>query len=731
MMFKNYLHSNKIFISLTLILFFTTLISSQDNLENLDNLDTCDSTKGTCNQKSTRKTSSEAKNTNSGKNQFKYIEYFVNQTSPPKDKSSPNFNLFNSSNYFDFSINDNVIKFVEKHGIITFPHPKFKNKLQGNFLHFMHLTYEKKLPVYFTTDQILYPYIEITREITYDIIENVFYPIYKEFLKNIINYGNKNNYDKDIILFFCIGEKFLEDAENYGSKNENEKLCNNIIKDIFKITKEDEKNNYIYSLNLMGNKREINKSNFDKINKKGLKGNIVSVQISNSLKYFQDFIFDANTELYNIYQIGKIISDADEKTTYNKIKKFIHYLYNEDGFLMNPLEIYKYLKNKNLNTKELINNFKDTKEFIKKNTDTFSFLSEFNSQNKINLFSYSTVLEDWVNIQLINYKKKRFFSSVHEFFDIIHDGEFMQKEIFNRYKNLKPSQIHELFKFRDGINMEKEFNETKKLIDDSYKNEASKWKNSYEYSFDYLLNILGKNSTSTHDLNTMIKNYYTIIGSYTHFKKDILLFKQYTNITGHAKNGWFPDIFFENNTYFYNEIKNITLIFEDAMYKIINSSKNKTLKNRFKEILKNKIEKLIKSYDNILKIIEMQNKNIDNDEKRKLIHDIFYYDRLERKYRGWYVELFRNKEGMLNFDLEIYGFNYCIANPIQNLNFEGVLSHTAMNFPEFGLISVGNGKDVKNKKLYIFSTYAGNEYPRVWEPKIDFSGLQNLLMSRK
>ena len=60
-----------------------------------------------------------------------------------------------------------------------------------------------------------------------------------------------------------------------------------------------------------------------------------------------------------------------------------------------------------------------------------------------------------------------------------------------------------MIKFRDGINMEKEFNETKEIIDKSLINEYNKWENSYENSFNYLLNIIGHSKDEFYDINNI------------------------------------------------------------------------------------------------------------------------------------------------------------------------------------------------------------------------------------
>ena len=112
------------------------------------------------------------------------------------------------------SINKKILKFIRDNGVVPYPLYRFKEKQQGNFLHFMHLAYQKKLPIYFTIDQIIYPYIEQTKQLNYDITEIVFNPVYNAFLKDIVSYGTKANYNKGIVLYFSLALKFLAFDEN-------------------------------------------------------------------------------------------------------------------------------------------------------------------------------------------------------------------------------------------------------------------------------------------------------------------------------------------------------------------------------------------------------------------------------------------------------------------------------------------------------------------------------------
>ena len=674
---------------------------------------------------------------------LKYSDYFLKQ--PVITKENINTSNYNSSKFLDLSINTNILNYIRDHGVIPYPHKRFKEKQQGNFLHFMHLAYEKKLPVYFTIDQIIYPYIEITKQLIFDLNEFVFFPIYKSFLDNIVDYGLNSNYNKGITLFFSLSLKFLyygdynrvlnKKVENLDEFIKIEKISDTIINDILDRSEND--TNILYNFTLFGLKRSINKFNFVKINKNFKKGNIISQKITNSLRFFQEFVFDASKELYNIYLIGKIIEESGQEKLYYKIKKYVQYLFNEDEENMDPVEIYHYIndnyKGKDKSEEEINELYEKIKKELNKPKklkflEKIDFIGEVEKKlfyeeknKKISLFSYSSIIEDWVNNKMINFEKGRIFPSVVEFIDIAYDGKMARSTLEKRF-NAK-EVYDKMFLFRDGIDMTKELNQSKKLIEKSLKEEKKNWMNSYENSFNYLLNLIGQ-SANEKDRNSLIKSFNTILGSYIHFKEDILLIQQYSNIT-YAKNGQIPDIHFENNTKFYNGIKELTSKYREEIINMIECLDNKEYKEKVIGIVDFKLDKIFKACDKILDILN-NNKTKSSD----ILSEMFFYDRRMGEYRGWYVDLFRNNNNNPVFNLDIYAYNFYIAHPIKQIEFEGVIVYEAMNYPEIGLIAIDN-EDKKSKKLYLFSSYTGNEYPHPYIEKVDFKGLQESIISRK
>ena len=665
-----------------------------------------------------------------------YSNLFLNQ---PLSLTRNETSSEETSTFFDFRINRKISRFVEENGLAPYPRERFIGKQQGNFLHFIHLVYQKKLPLFFSVDQILYPYIEITKELQRRIMEQGLYDVIYNFLKNIIDYGKKEKYENGIILYFSIALKFLSRDE----KVYRDDVCEKLVKKLLSIDKN--ATSSLYNFTLLNNSRKIDKLNFIQIYPI-LKGNDNLESISDCFRFLQNFEFILEKELYNIYRVGNLIYKSGQEKNYREIKKFIKYIFNEEENVMNPLDIYLFIEKNYKNeskTNVTINNlYKEIKDKIIKNT-TLKFMSNYTFINKkeeedfykernshVSLFSYSYTLDEYINYKLLNFQRLRFYPSYFEYCDIVHHGKIMRQTVFDRYHGKNTSSTGKLFKFRDGIDVEDEFNYTKTATKKSMIEENDLWIDSYENSFNYLLNIVGHGYKKFKNIDDIkIKTFNTLVGGFTHFKKDILLFEQYTNIT-YCKDGEIIDIYFDPQKKFYEEIQKVSLVFQNHMLDLINCIKNDTLKNKLEHYVQRKMKRLFISYENILKGIDLQEKKIENDERKNIKDTMFYYDKNKKKYQGWYVDLYKNQTGKINYALKMYAHNFFMARPISQVDFRGIIIYTSMNYPEFGLIGVEENPN-EPKKLYIFSAYTGNEYPHAWTDNVNYDGLKRLILTRR
>ena len=430
-----------------IILFFIFFSTSQIYCNNNEKTETCDSSTGTCNNPTTDSQQKSFINEKGeqiiiyDKQKTLYSNTFIHQ--PYYISKNNSEEVFQ---HFDFRINKKMLQYLNKDGMITYPRERFIGKTQGNFLHFMHLAYSKKLPMYFDVDQILYPYIDITQNLLIQVLKKGLYEIMKEFLINIINYGKKEKYEQGILLYFSIALKFLDRKEKNNLVHDD--VCENMVDNLLTIGKGD--TNTFYNFTLMNHVRSIDKLSFEQRHNL-FKGDDKLESLSNTFRFFQNFFFNLENELYTVYKIGNLITKSGQDLTYKKIKNFMIYIFSQHDYVLNPVDIYAFI-NTNYKNYTMSNDtanilYQKIKQDLLINKTYFDFMGNNTFMNKeekevfdkeknthINLFSYPFLLEEYISYKLLDYDKFRYYSSFFEFADIVHHGKLMEEIIYSRYK---------------------------------------------------------------------------------------------------------------------------------------------------------------------------------------------------------------------------------------------------------------------------------------------------------
>ena len=683
---------------------------------------------------------------------LQYTDNFLSQ--PKYNSSNP---LHNNSHYFDLSTNDQILKLLKQHKIIPYPKRRFISRSQGNFLHFLHLAYTKNLPIYFTVDQMLYPYIENTYFFNMDYIETIYSNLLKLLYNNILSHCNHLKYDKDILLYFSIGLSMLDENNiNLYNKDKCKEIRNFLFAEI-PITNDTNQNNtdnglslLMYNLRLGGINHTINRLTFIPITS-FWKASLIIRNVFNSIKWFTNIKFNIQNELSFIYNIGKAISESGQSKLYLHIKSIYKYLFNEEQTSLNPLEIYNIIKQLNLQDK-LNNDIETVYKTIQPQLKTIPNLSFMNNYtfstnysqihfenerfNHTSLFYDQFKLETWINSKLISPPKGRLFPSFFEFADIALNGTLMRELIQKRYEG-NATYAGKLYRYRDGVDMNLEFNSTHDIIINSYKNETSKWLNTYHNSFNYLLWTIGRIRNKDDNTNFQMKQFNTLMGAFIHFNHDIHLIEQYTDTkpSKETYTGKISDIYFEENIPFYENLINITRIYKQTLNNSINYAKtflefNATYVNDIAKALNIYTSSIIENSEYIIKEIQSQFGYLEYKTNSTLKDKMFYYDNNTHQYKGWYMNMFpgRNEDNLFKFDL--YVTNYYSSRPISRIKFPGVVSYIAMNYIEMGMVMKEDIRSKENKVL-MYAGYAGNEYPHGWSDEISFDGLKRLLVSRK
>lgn len=645
-------------------------------------------------------------------------------------KDSPELN---SSDYLDFRINKKVIEYLKNETIIPYPRFRFVGRQTGNFLHFMYQAYIKKLPVFFTVDQMLYPFIVKTKDIIHFFLEEAYALKLELIFTKMIRHANEENYDKEIIKYISIGLMLLNKHNPEIQNMEDIKL----IKDELLNLNNETNDTLYYNFTLFGKVREINKNNILGVSPIFQNSNI-SKQIGHCLRFFQNIIFDLETDLDIVYQIGKLIKEAKQEENYKKLKKISRYLFNEEETVFNPLNIYLHINSNYPNItklsdiKNLYPKIKD--EIILKTELNFMSLYEFvndeakerfyhQRNTKTSLFSYSFSLEEWVNYRLVDIKRARLYSSFFEFIDVSYHSDVMRNLTYKRYNGDNDTE-GKLYKYRDGINMTEKLLETKKLIEESMENHRDLWENTYENSFHYLLNLYGHERKENENIKNMkIKTFNSLVGAYSHFKQETFLFLQKVNITK-ISNGTIPDIYFEERKDIYEEMINILEKFKSKIFEFVPSDATK-----FTEKIAKEIQTLTDNCQLIIYAINSQESEIKTEQRNEIIKTAFYYDEENQNYEGWYTNLYKTFDRENYYFYQIYASKHYFSKPIPQINYEGVIVYIAMNYPEFGVVLVKD-RISKTKKIMLFSEYAGNEYPHVWNETLSYGGLIELIYRR-
>ena len=645
-------------------------------------------------------------------------------------KDSPELN---SSDYLDFRINKKVIEYLKNETIIPYPRFRFVGRQTGNFLHFMYQAYIKKLPVFFTVDQMLYPFIVKTKDIIHFFLEEAYALKLELIFTKMIRHANEENYDKEIIKYISIGLMLLNKHNPEIQNMEDIKL----IKDELLNLNNETNDTLYYNFTLFGKVREINKNNILGVSPIFQNSNI-SKQIGHCLRFFQNIIFDLETDLDIVYQIGKLIKEAKQEENYKKLKKISRYLFNEEETVFNPLNIYLHINSNYPNItklsdiKNLYPKIKD--EIILKTELNFMSLYEFvndeakerfyhQRNTKTSLFSYSFSLEEWVNYCLVDIKRARLYSSFFEFIDVSYHSDVMRNLTYKRYNGDNDTE-GKLYKYRDGINMTEKLLETKKLIEESMENHRDLWENTYENSFHYLLNLYGHERKENENIKNMkIKTFNSLVGAYSHFKQETFLFLQKVNITK-ISNGTIPDIYFEERKDIYEEMINILEKFKSKIFEFVPSDATK-----FTEKIAKEIQTLTDNCQLIIYAINSQESGIKTEQRNEIIKTAFYYDEENQNYEGWYTNLYKTFDRENYYFYQIYASKHYFSKPIPQINYEGVIVYIAMNYPEFGVVLVKD-RISKTKKIMLFSEYAGNEYPHVWNETLSYGGLIELIYRR-
>ena len=651
----------------------------------------------------------------------------------------------NETEFYDFNLDDEELDSIKKARFTIYPPKKFQFNYQGNFLHFYKIAYEKKLPVYFTVDSMLYALNENINKLNLIYYEEILIFYLRTLYVNIVNYANElmdspeGEPHRYMIshaqLYYSIAYQLLVDG---FEKPKFPLIIESQIKNfIEKIKKYDIAEFYMFYSKKKINCGVLAPSGFFVRSKK-------LQNIHHSLKWFHAAKFLINEkEIKPIWFLGKLIVDSGNEELYRKIFESLNFIMGQDALTPSIVDIYKLgLDMGFTNTFDLSEvqaNHLIVKAMGKKREINLPFLNDnfFYNKNMLDafrierelstyVFTYPFDVEEWVKNKLLVYSPNqlRIMMSSYEITSTIHHASAFKQLIFNRYKGIKTFEGETFIPLRDKVDLTENFEKTKYSIKDLMKDHPEKWRKSVT---SHMHLILYQSSRKIKSYDPVFKEpayyeklFFTAYSAYIHFKREFALMKSQFEVKKNT--GEIPEVVIEPNLKFYEEIlelaKNYKNFFEDLSKFSENGLASQDMKFTFVNV-KAILTQLTDVTEMLIDGIERQESGRMTKETKENLKDIITYNKEYEAYMGWYVRLLDQNSQKTVFDFYAWAARVHTAPPIEDQQFSGAMFYNHLNYPIIGLI-VKQDKFEKKEKLLLFTCYSAKEITKRFDPKLNF-----------
>jgi hypothetical protein len=670
----------------------------------------------------------------------------------------------NFTEYYDFNLDDEEIWSIQKERITLYPPKRFEKNFQGNFLHFYKVVYDKKLPVYLTTDSMVYAFNENLKFFEKTFYEDVLPSYLNTFLLNLINYttelmespdGEEHKYFiSHTQLFFATALELLHGA---GTK-ENIKVKSGGSSQAKSGTKEPEEKKYMPAIDTQV-KSFINKIKSQKTEEFFMFYNKIVMDCSNfnpppefdksktlrsvyqAIKWFQINRFHYDPSFVTpIWYLGKMIVDSGNFELYKLIYKSLKFVMGMDSLTLSIPEIY------NLGITEM--GYKDIFDLDKTQADSLfrkviSMKRQFDlpyladnflyTQEEIDalklerelssaIFDYFYDTEDWIKNKLLIYEKSRLRTIMYsvEIPLAIHQATLYKRYIYSKYEGKINKENDPIFPLRDNVNLVNIMEATRYSIKDLYLFSPEKFRLCIKNGIHLLLYKASRRIKSSDPvfkkLYYMNKNLNVAYGGYVDSIREFAIFKSNPEMKKIV--GGFADVVVEPNTEFFKEMLELTKAYRkvfDDMQKFgidkMGIRKNAHLANlNFSfAVLKGYFTHLEDCIQMLLEVIEKQENGIELDSHLKeTLFDIVKFDSKYNTWTGWYLKLINPNDISESFNFYSWSKRTVISNPNEELKFAGSLTYVNTHFPLIGLI-VKEDKFIKKRKLLLYTSYNPKE----------------------
>jgi hypothetical protein len=665
----------------------------------------------------------------------------------------------NFTEYYDFSLADDELESLKFHRMSIYPQKKFEYNTQGNFLHFYKIAYEKGLPVYFTTDAMLYALTENVNFMLKLFYEELFIHAIRKFLDTVIEYAEKlkdtteGNYHRLIIsyaqIFYGTAIDFLVEGFETYKPNEDIAIA---IKNNVDLAKKYTANEFFIMMKkkMVDTNLLIPPTQFRRTNKLS--------NIYRAIRWFQVVKFDLHEDLNSIWLLGKLINDSGSKPMYKNIYHMLSYIWGQDRESPNVLEVYEIGKElgfdeiqlnpdqlNQLYRKILLENLKFrpdlgfSSDYIVYTKEALEFMRLMKTHSSF-VFTTQYNIEDWVLNKLVDYRKDKNRHMVHpyEVTMAIHQSTIFKQFIFNRYMGKKTWEKEELLPLRDDIDIRENFEKAKYTIKDSMKKDPESWRNNMMNHFHLLLFKATRRIKINDDPLFKTPQYKekvfnTAYASHVHFKQDIDIMTRVIS-GGNDKVGGFPEVAVEPNYEFYNELYLFFSVFKENLSQFLLSTEDYLKVNHkfIRALYKTHIDDMMYAIRLLQKLAPLQEKGKLTDEQKSDMKELVFYNGDAKIWDGWYFRLF-NKGGekeKYHLSYNIYITRVHTAMPLDRFSFSGALIYTGMKFPDIGVL-IKQDENEKKEKLFLYASYSGFDFIKRFSEKVSFEDISDKVMKRE
>ena len=688
------------------------------------------------------------------KHDFSYIKYrdLFERKGDELEKYKASFEKdSNYTDYYDFSLDDEEVESLVEHKISFYPTAKFLNTNQGNYLHFLKVAYEKKLPVYFTTDIFIEGLTKSVNRMKKLFFEEVLIHYIKKFADSLTSFiaNNKDKPKYKSIRFTLDSVQTYYSILSYLISNKIEAFSPR--KDIEAEFNRWKKIVESYSLNeifFMGKKKKVDYSYLT------ASGYWKTTQRLNNIWQATAFLtvhkFHVEEDIKGIWIMGKLVDDAELGDHFNKMSDMLTYFKGQNSILLNVVQISRLGAKKGfedyvLSTEQFSQlseiakterqklSLKVLDQMILWSKDQVEAMKQKRELHTHFLNEDYTVIE-WVINKVTDYREKslRNIVSFMEVNQIITENRYRYPTIKSRMRGVKRTVYDRVMKLRDHMNFTEYLEAAENVISKSIVIEQEGWRENLNNHFYLLYNTANKNYTSRDKLYQSPvfkeKNYNLAPSNLVSLSQDIKVMSRYMGYT--TVEGGIPEIWFESNMGFYDEVNVFLSRFEYLLGDFINHTEE-SMRVNFKYVrnrLSKSFEDLKYANNLIRRAIELQESNRLNEEVKTELREILFVEDISETWDGWLARLYDTDSQMTLFNFECYSMfiNHSVENEKEGFN--GANHFIYNKFNEIGVVIVKD-KQENSDKLMLFSTSNwGESYNRVDDTQ--FNNIKEMVTQR-